>query len=228
MQNKISIPYIYENGTYILKDIIDKFDIQEDTECYNIYLQPCEVLANEEENFHLYTISQFGINTDEDLLNAIKVTYDEPCYDSNQKLKSVHIIDRIKNVEIPFFYNYKGSRFWSLIDEVNGKIQECIEEHTADFLEQIKEKITEPISEARVYYFIDGQAFHISLVINQKIDIYSNDNELECLCTGVNKDYEFTILSSVVMGVHNKLLYELPKNFKVTDDFKMPVPLMYD
>ncbi|MGN0637626.1 MAG: hypothetical protein ACI4J0_04585 [Huintestinicola sp.] len=212
---KYKIPFRHENGIYKLSSIEvpegDGFIFELDGNC---------ILSRNND----YTVYDIG---DCNVPKCTEITY----WDG--KLFSVYINTEKGKLPIYLTFDFSGGKEPETLGQA---INECIEVCCNDFINSL-EKAEKPLCPVAVEYYYDGEQMSINLQ-DENSRIYNVGAVARhmvrciCICAGEqclnNNNMNYETFERILNGLYNRLLEEIPKQFDVTNDFKLYEPEMYD
>lgn len=224
---KYIIPLRSEEGTYTLNDIILK-TTEQDNDYLTIEYDKETDIINLAEKFHrTYSL---GV----DPLENVMVEYRSP-YSFFQKGEG-------NNLEKVYVKTVDGKElmlYWG-IEDIYDKRRDDIFEMIQDITVRSANELTEGLKEApsplpslvmEYYLEADDSSFNLMGAYSE-INYYGltieTDYLRECLIKSVPADRREVVFHAILMGVYNRLTYEIPAKYELADDFRLFMPERYD
>ncbi|MDE7295502.1 MAG: hypothetical protein K2N72_13850 [Oscillospiraceae bacterium] len=212
---KQMIPMAHEDGVFAA-GVLDRSS----DECLTVeYFSG--MITNNANSYTVYDIDNC------DMAKDIEVTY-RGC-----KLGAVYV--NSGKVKIPVYMCFDFSSEGESA-ELTKAVGECVEFCGDDLLKELKNAQT-PLEPLSFEYYYDGEQMNMNLQ-DSSCNIYSIGNTashlLRCICNCAGEqcpgsdDPGFEIFGKILESLHKKLSEEIPKQFEVTDDFKLSEPEMID
>ena len=224
---KYIIPLRSEEGTYKLKDIVLKTTEQDNDHLTVEYDEKTDIITLAE-NFHrTYSL---GV----DPLENVMVEYRSP-YSFFQKGEG-------NNLEKVYVKTSDGKDlllYWG-IEDIYDKRRDDIFEMIQDITVRSANELTEGLKEAPsplpplvMEYYLEGDDSSFNLMgAYSEINYYGltieTDYLRECLIKSVPADRREVVFHAIIMGVYNRLTYEIPAKYELADDFRLFLPERYD
>ena len=224
---KYILPLRYEEGTYKLKDIVLKTTEQENEHLTVEYDEKTDIITLAE-NFHRTYL--LGI----DPLENVMVEYRSP-YSFFQKGEG-------NNLEKVYVKTVDGKElmlYWDIEDIYDNRrddIFEMIQDITVRSANELTEGLKEapsPLPPLVMEYYLEGDDSSFNLMgAYSEINYYGLTIETEylreCLIKSVPADRREVVFHAIIMGVYNRLTYEIPAKYELADDFRLFLPERYD
>ena len=224
---KYIIPLRSEEETYTLNDIILK-TTEQDNDYLTIEYDKETDIINLAEKFHrTYSL---GV----DPLENVMVEYRSP-YAFFQKGEG-------NNLEKVYVKTVDGKElmlYWG-IEDIYDKRRDDIFEMIQDITVRSANELTEGLKEApsplpslvmEYYLEADDSSFNLMGAYSE-INYYGltieTDYLRECLIKSVPADRREVVFHAILMGVYNRLTYEIPAKYELADDFRLFMPERYD
>jgi hypothetical protein len=228
MNKLYKIPFCYEEGCYLLKDICVPDNIS-DSECMILeYEEDCDIISNNINDIRTYQLSI-------DILGKTEIIYRSP-YTYRQQgkgnnLDSVCFIYK-DDQKLPIFFDYNEKIYSLRKNEVFEKMQECIELCSSNLTDELK-KAPSPLPPMVIEYFFEGSDSNI--VIMDAIDEINYTGLklgtsllLNALLKSVPNYDTSIIFYSILMSVYNRLCFEIPDKYHLSDNYQLFLPERYD
>lgn len=212
---KQMIPMAHEDGVFAAGILEQSSDESLTVEYFS------GMITNSANSYTVYDIDNC------DMAKDIEVTY------RGGRLGSVYV--NSDSVKIPVYMRFDFSSEGESA-ELTKAVGECVELCGEELLKELKNAQT-PLEPLSFEYYYDGEQMDINLQ-DENCNIYSIGNTashlLRCICNCAGEqcpgsdDPGFEIFGSILESLHKKLSDEIPKQFEVTDDFKLSEPEMID
>jgi len=117
-------------------------------------------------------------------------------------------------------------------DDIYEMIQEITVRSANELTEGLKEAPS-PLPPLVMEYYLDGDDSSFNLMgAYSEINYYGltieTDYLRECLIKSVPADRREVVFHAILMGVYNRLTYEIPAKYELADDFRLFMPERYD
>ena len=224
---KYKIPLRYEEGTYKLGNLIVA---EENTEngCFNLEYDSGKDIITLKEKF----VRTYGLGIDPS--ESIIVEYRSP-YAFFQKGKG-------NNLEKIYAQTKDGKKlmmYWGVEEVYSNRrddIYEMIQEITVRSANELTEGLKEapsPLPPLVMEYYLEADDSSFNLMgAYSEINYYGltieTDYLRECLIKSVPADRREVVFHAILMGVYNRLTYEIPAKYALADDFRLFMPERYD
>lgn len=228
MNKLYKIPLCYEEGSYLLKDIAVP-DETPDSECMILeHEEDVDVISNNINDIRTY---QIGILIPERTEIIYRSQYKYYQGGKGNNLDSVCFIHK-DNKKLPIFFDYNEKIYDLRRNEVIEKMQECIE-HCSKELTDALIKIPTPLPPLVLEYYFEGDDSSIGIMdaIDEKNHLgpkFYTSYLLNCIIKSVPKCHRSIIFHSILMSVYNRLCFEIPDKYTLSDNYQLYLPEGYD
>ncbi len=229
-ENFIIIPKAHENGVFTPAELgMPKAGRPFNQNCTGGYITveyDGSMITNRSNDYTVYDIDNCDLSKD------IRVTY------SKGNLQSVYVFSG--GERLPVYISYAFLPYRANKDGIKKKLMktgfECIMLCVEDLMNGLKNYPyqLEPLS---FEYYYDGEQMNINLQ-DRKGNVYPIGNTashlLRCICNCAGElnfdagDFSYKAFEFILKGVRMTLSEEIPKRFKVSGDFEVSEPIMYD
>lgn len=226
METEYKIPFRYEEGTYKLNELVTE---AEEQDCIVIrYDDVTDVITNTYND-----ISTYGINVNP--TTEITIEYRSPyLYRQQGKGSNLEkiIINALNGDKYPVYWGVGNEIYKYRHGDIFEKIQECIVK-TADKMVSDLSSIPSPLQPLVLSYYYESGDSSIVLADAFEKTNYSDGSmetyyETDCLLRSVPKERAEIIFHSILMGVYNRLCYEIPAKYTLAENFKLFLPERFD
>lgn len=228
MNKLYKIPFCYEEGCYLLKDITVPTEIP-DSECIILeYDEKVDIISNSINDIRTY---QLGISVIENTEITYRSQYKYGQCSKGNNLDSVCFVHN-DNTRLPIFFDYNEKIYRLRKNEVFEKMQECIELCSSNLTEELK-KAPSPLPPMVIEYFFEGSDSNI--VIMDAIDEINYTGLqlgtsflLNALLKSVPNYDTSIIFYSILMSIYNRLCFEIPSKYILAHNYRLFLPEKYD
>ena len=224
---KYILPLRYEEGTYKLKDVVLKTTEQDNDHLMIEYDKEPDIINLAEKLHRTYSL---GV----DPLENVMVEYRSP-YSFFQKGEG-------NNLEKVYVKTEGGKElmlYWGIeevYDNRRDDIFEMIQDITVRSANELAEGLKEapsPLPPLVMEYYLEGNDSSFNLMgAYSEINYYGLTIETDylrnCLIKSVPADRREVVFHTILMGVYNRLTYEIPAKYELADDFRLFLPERYD
>ncbi len=224
---KYILPLRYEEGTYKLKDVVLKTTEQDNDHLTIEYDKEPDIINLAEKLHRTYSL---GV----DPLENVMVEYRSP-YSFFQKGEG-------NNIEKVYVKTEGGKElmlYWGIeevYDNRRDDIFEMIQDITVRSANELAEGMKEapsPLPPLVMEYYLEGNDSSFNLMgAYSEINYYGLTIETDylrnCLIKSVPADRREVVFHAILMGVYNRLTYEIPAKYELADDFRLFMPERYD
>ncbi|MDE7292915.1 MAG: hypothetical protein K2N72_00670 [Oscillospiraceae bacterium] len=221
-QTRITIPMTHENGVFTPEELAKSLSTGMHI---TVEYDGC-MITNLSNSYTVYDIDNCDMSKD------LRVTY------RRGRLQSVYVFSG--KVRLPVYISFDISSPDVKAEYIKKKLRKTVTECAGlcgeDMMRELEEAPT-PLEPLSLEYYYDDEQMDINLQ-DRSGNIYSIGNAashlLRCICSCAGelendgRDFGYSVFESILEGVRIKLSEDIPKRFKVSDDFEVSEPLMYD
>lgn len=226
MNKFYKIPLLYEEGKYLLKDIRMP-DNMSDSECIILeYEEDCDIISNSVNDIRTYGLCI-------DILEETEVIYRSTyAYGQKGKGNNLDSVCFIKdNKKYPMFFDYNENIYKIRKSEILETVQKCIEKCSADLTDALKE-LPAPLPSLVVEYYLEGDDSSIGImdtVDEEHLGLQLNTGYLlDCIIKSIPKCDVEIVFHSIIMSIYNRLCFEIPARYALSDSYQLFLPERYD
>ena len=225
--SKYKIPLRYEEGTYKLRDLTFTEENAENR-CFNLeYDSGTDIITLEEKDVRTYSL---GIDPLENIILEYRSAYAFWQRGQGNNLEKMYAQTKDgKNLMM----------YWG-IEDVYDKRRDDIFEMIQDITVRSANELTEGLKEAPsplpplvMEYYLEGDDCSFNLMgAYSEINYHGITIETyylcKCLIKSVPNGRREVVFHAILMGVYNRLTYEIPAKYELADDFRLFLPERYD